>query len=83
VKSTEKIFNSEIPQNKGVSVALPPDRYPLPRLQIPPLLNRREASNFFDIREILKKKEAATDTPPLYFSKNRRKGGGSIHRDIN
>ena len=47
----------------------------------PPLLNRREAPNFFDIREILKKKEAATDTPPLFFQKIDGRGG--IHKDIN
>jgi hypothetical protein len=50
--------------------------YGYPRLQIPSLLNRREAPKFFDIREILKKKEAATDTPHYFFKKSME---GGIH----
>jgi hypothetical protein len=40
-----------------------------PAYRYAPLLNRREVQKFFDIREILKKKEAAADTPPLFFQK--------------
>jgi hypothetical protein len=32
-------------------------------------LNRHEATENFDIREILKKKEAITDTNPYFFKK--------------
>jgi hypothetical protein len=42
-----------------------------------PLLNHREAPKFFDIREILQKKEAATDTTPYFFKKS-TEGGVSI-----